>query len=280
MSKSKVKKDREKSRAGGVDHMVTYLECADFKSPLPEYYPLLRSMLDNCQEAFAKYETDGGHVDSPTGVIAASDLSRFLFSIFVCAPAASSAARRTMIEGAGMRAATAANSKKVVSVVRIGIREDGGCSLGLPGKYFSTDSGDWLPAVPASSNSRTVYSGSPAGAGFKEVTGEDTNTIVPRVCGLLNGTKRALWSVKMGAENGRSRLVFLTSEAGVKGFFDLRSAPYTGSGARRAALMHFVRTHLRSGGQVREHFRGAEEFQWFGLSCQVVPPETLKERVG
>jgi hypothetical protein len=86
------------------------------------------------------------------------------------------------------------------------------------------------------------------------------------------------WSVSFAAGIGPSVRVPACADS-VAGLFALRDRPE--GRTRRQALRHWVRAHSRRLPDAREcdvtgHLRGAEEFDWFGLRCRVVPPAALR----
>lgn len=84
------------------------------------------------------------------------------------------------------------------------------------------------------------------------------------------------WSVLLGEGRG-PRARFLTDAIGMREAFRLRDVPP--GRARRAALLHWVRSHWRQKRSlsnedrawVNAHLRGARSFNWSGLVCQVEP---------
>jgi len=93
------------------------------------------------------------------------------------------------------------------------------------------------------------------------------------------------WNVFLG-EGNSPRARFLTDSTGVKEVFRLRDIPP--GRKRRAALLHWVKEHWRKRRQdseldkimVREHMRGAEQYVWNGLRCEIVPSQEDLERAG
>jgi hypothetical protein len=86
--------------------------------------------------------------------------------------------------------------------------------------------------------------------------------------------------------DGNPSVSFSTDPIGVREIFRLRDVPAGRS--RRAALRHWVSEHWRrtreaSDGaeatKVREHLRGATDFTWNGMRCQIVPSAVDLERV-
>ena len=92
----------------------------------------------------------------------------------------------------------------------------------------------------------------------------------------LSLRRHYLWSVLLGEGIG-PRARFVTDPVGVREAFRLRDIPP--GRARRAALLHWVRQHWRRRRDVsvddrmwvREHLRGANEYSWNGLRCQIEP---------
>lgn len=104
------------------------------------------------------------------------------------------------------------------------------------------------------------------------------DSIIPDCLSCFISAKQYIWHVNIGAENGKSHLTIFADQDGVCEFYRLRDAPM--AGGRRAALRHFVDSYTRKpkNQEVRAHFRGREEFSWFGLSCSVNPPLELIEK--
>jgi hypothetical protein len=83
------------------------------------------------------------------------------------------------------------------------------------------------------------------------------------------------WSVRIGYENGPS-IHLPTDPVGAQEVFRLRGIPE--GKARRAALRTWITDHWRrsrtdepSERYVRQHLRGATEFHWNGLRCEIRP---------
>lgn len=89
--------------------------------------------------------------------------------------------------------------------------------------------------------------------------------------------RQYMWSVLLGSDEGTPRARFMTDPVGAREAFRLRDLPP--GKERRAALRHWVRSHWRKRRDldephrawVREHLRGAENFTWNGLRCQISP---------
>jgi hypothetical protein len=84
---------------------------------------------------------------------------------------------------------------------------------------------------------------------------------------------RTYWTVALGWAD-KPQVVFPTDSVGAAEVFRLRDVP---NGAkRRAALLHWVCEHSRRGRGGRQHavgahLRGAQQFVWNGLRCEIVP---------
>lgn len=104
--------------------------------------------------------------------------------------------------------------------------------------------------------------------------------------GLAQGIslrREYLWSVLLG-EEGVPRARFVTDPVGVRAAFRLRDIPP--GKARRAALRHWVQQHWRKRRDasasdrafVHEYLRGATDFSWNGLGCQIEPSREDQRR--
>jgi hypothetical protein len=88
-------------------------------------------------------------------------------------------------------------------------------------------------------------------------------------------SERYWWHVSLGFL-GNPRVKLPTDSTGVKNAFALRDVPE--GKQRRAALRHWVTDHWRQNradpdleNYVRQHLRGAVEFNWNGLRCRLEP---------
>lgn len=97
--------------------------------------------------------------------------------------------------------------------------------------------------------------------------------------------RRVCWSVQTSLP-GSPSVSLVTDPIGVQALLRMRDVPE--GMTRRQALRHWVREHWRQNRKdesiehrVREHLRGADECDWFGLRCRIVPSEldTAKERL-
>lgn len=283
--KRKKSKDGERRSADTADTMVTYLECSDFKPPVSSFIPLIGPMLVSVRDEVSKYSFAGHErLPHPVGVIAAADdPDRFKFRVDCCWPAERS--RVATLASLSGGDAVVPRDARVAKVMTYNIAADGRTSPGLPSFYFASDTyandGDfWFPVVTPRAAARRVHRISGGGRVAEGFVYADPGTggMSPYVSGVFLRATKTVWSVEIGAENGKSRLLFFTSEAGVCGFFDLRDGPADG---RKAALRHFVNAYIRGpkATPVRCHFRGKEEFRWFGLDCRVNPPDAVRDRV-
>lgn len=97
----------------------------------------------------------------------------------------------------------------------------------------------------------------------------------------LQFSRRYDWIAYVRAHRLAPRLAISCDAASARRFFAARDLP-KGAG-RRAALRHWVTEHYR-GTQpkvgVVSHFRGASEFDWRELQCELVPSEYDRDRVG
>lgn len=84
-------------------------------------------------------------------------------------------------------------------------------------------------------------------------------------------TERYDWHAALGSTEG-PRLLLPTSSAGASALFKDREKAY-GKG-RRGALRHWVQNHYRSKEEdlvyVRDHLRGTTQFNWAGMSCELL----------
>ncbi|MBM4071743.1 MAG: hypothetical protein FJ271_22875 [Planctomycetes bacterium] len=101
---------------------------------------------------------------------------------------------------------------------------------------------------------------------------EIKNTIAISLAAVL--TARYSWHVALGSGVGGPRLVLPTNPTGCLALFRDRDAPENG---RRAALRHWVANHYRDSSisaadiiYVRDHLRGATQFNWRGLQCELM----------
>ncbi len=95
-------------------------------------------------------------------------------------------------------------------------------------------------------------------------------------------TARFEWQVSLGYGDGGT-LAFETDPIGAREIFRLRDIPNGAS--RRAALLHWVQEHWRKkpsdpaeATKVREHLRGASNFEWNGLRCKIRPSDFDTEK--
>ncbi len=287
MARNKKKDDREKRRASVVDQMIVYLECADVKPPVRELYPLIGEMIAASAEVSKSLPlTEKSPPLGGVGMIGSSELEGYTFQVDIAEPVNRLKLKNLMrMMPTSMNIVLPAQATELARTSRYYISIDGKVMTGIPKFYYQGGGGDgvtrlatWIPvAAPLQLGTRrTVNAG-----GYREHTvfSSDGDGVIPCIINAMVATSRVMWSVSMSAENGRSYLRFLTSESGAVGFYDLRNAPLT-EGGRKAALRHFVNSHIRKpDSKVREHFRGREEFDWFGLKCCVIPPESLVEKV-
>lgn len=82
------------------------------------------------------------------------------------------------------------------------------------------------------------------------------------------------WSVSFSVDGGVGVRTVACAES-LRGLFAMRDKP--DGMKRRAALRHWVRTHMRHmpdgrAFDIATHLRGAETFDWFGFRCRVFPP--------
>jgi hypothetical protein len=86
-------------------------------------------------------------------------------------------------------------------------------------------------------------------------------------------TERYEWHVALGANRDGPRILLPTSPEGCRRIFKDRDK--LGNASRRAALRHWVSRHYRERGEaglsfVRQHLRGATNFQWRELAGEVL----------
>jgi hypothetical protein len=84
-------------------------------------------------------------------------------------------------------------------------------------------------------------------------------------------TRRYTWHVALGPTKTGTRILLPTNPTGCLQFFKDREK---GNRDRRAALRHWVSRHYRNTDEtgllfVREHLRGATEFSWSDLECEI-----------
>lgn len=93
--------------------------------------------------------------------------------------------------------------------------------------------------------------------------------------------KRYRWQAKFLTANGH--LVVPTDALGAHALFASRTAPVT-AGGRRAALLHWVRAHMRASRtgldhDVRRHLRGVRSFAWHGWQVALEPSASDAEEL-
>jgi hypothetical protein len=89
-------------------------------------------------------------------------------------------------------------------------------------------------------------------------------------------TERYSWHAALDAGKGGPRLLLPTNPKGCLALFSDRHK--RDEERRRAALKHWVHNHFRASSKegleyVRDHLRGATEFNWYGLGCELMVSE-------
>ncbi len=128
--------------------------------------------------------------------------------------------------------------------------------------------GEWRNAV-----SRTVWDKSEIP---HRLDGLDTgDEILPRLATAIALRQRYEWAVSLGLQNSPS-VRFATDPTGIKDIFRIRDLP--DGKDRRDALMTWVTDHWRQDRNdpdlelyVRKHLRGATQFTWRGMNCELLP---------
>ncbi len=133
--------------------------------------------------------------------------------------------------------------------------------------------------------SNTVWRsiGDPFGKGHaKWVFDQDVsnNALMPFIITYTNLTN---WRVALGFKT-RTRVCLNLSPETLKLMFNDRDKVLEKN--RRPPLQHLVRAHSRSHSykleeyiSVMEHMRGSVNFNWYGLSCEILPPEWVLKNI-
>ncbi len=98
---------------------------------------------------------------------------------------------------------------------------------------------------------------------------------LPDMSAVCEWSRRMCWSIEFRVP-GAPAVRAITDPLGVRELLRMRDVPDGKS--RRDALRHWVKEHWRQNRKdedlehrVREHLRGQEECNWFGLLCTIVP---------
>lgn len=122
--------------------------------------------------------------------------------------------------------------------------------------------------------------GAPIVTGFRSEEGEMNLGQQAAMAQSMALTYRYEWGAQFSID-GSARIIIPVTPAGVLELFNDRDKPADRD--RRAALRHWVRSHLRtqSGGdfsRVREHLRGHTKFNWRGFDVVIRPSQFDEER--
>ena len=101
--------------------------------------------------------------------------------------------------------------------------------------------------------------------------------MVPSLATAIALKQRYQWAVSLGLENSPS-IRFATDPTGIKDVFRIRDMP--DGKDRREALLTWVTDHWRQDRYdpemetyVRRHLRGATQFSWRGMDCELLPSQ-------
>ncbi len=280
MSKKSERIKAEKNRSEAADNYLLFLEASDFVPLVPEYFPLNRLFIEQYKSSSLLGELQVPSV-VPTGFIGVDYLHA---NRAICINEI--VAFNPSIMSKYLLPKLQPKSSIFASVNTGYVWADGKCVRSIPKKFYWEPgfgpNNQWVELNPTWSNERK-----------KRVVTRDGRELfyggshsshlgtAPALAARYRYAAKSLWQISVSAESGRCSLILPASEAGVKGFYDLREGPYSGS--RRSALQHFVKTYSRQNAEgespVRCHFRGREEFDWFGLKCKILPPEKIADQV-
>lgn len=118
-------------------------------------------------------------------------------------------------------------------------------------------------------------------SGHRDAAAEQFDRNVRLALGL-QFSRRYDWTVEMSRKQGDPRVSLPTTAEEARELFAARELPE--GAARRAALLHWVSAHYRSAPDgevvpVREHLRGAREFDFGALHCELRPSAFDRERL-
>lgn len=154
-----------------------------------------------------------------------------------------------------------------------------GSVINHPSIYFQMSSGTWMPSNPKFSkvtSTKNVSSFSNRGSKWTEYEQvESTISPYPEMAAVSEWSRRMCWGIRFSAIEAPG-LVAATDPIGVRELLRMRDVSEGRN--RREALLHWVKEHWRKNRkdeaiehQVRQHLRGQEKCQWFGLECQIIP---------
>lgn len=105
----------------------------------------------------------------------------------------------------------------------------------------------------------------------------------PEMASIAEWGRRLCWHIQLRMPQSPA-LLAATDPIGVRALLRMRDLPE--GRTRREALRHWVKEHWRQNRhdpsiehQVREHLRGADRCDWFGLQCQILPSEMDKGKL-
>ena len=136
----------------------------------------------------------------------------------------------------------------------------------------------WLGGQWTDASKRVMWEGRSAESAIptrSEVTARDR--MVPSLATAIALKQRYQWAVSLGLENSPS-IRFATDPTGIKDVFRIRDMP--DGKDRREALLTWVTDHWRQDRYdpemetyVRRHLRGATQFSWRGMDCELLPSQ-------
>lgn len=277
-------KRQETDNAKSLESILLYLECSDYKPPVREFLPMLDWILHPLRAAFrAACEAGSSLPARSIGVVYGGHIGE-RFCVEVCRPVARTSIHR-LASWVGTHRLNVPADANYCRLLRARIYSDGRIWESLPEYYYMPANGGglmgWTNVIRQTSTRTTRrVSGSGENASYAEFAVESSSDggFAPSFANALPVLLRGCWSIQINAENGKSHLIVPTDPDGVAGFYNLRAAPM--AGGRRAALLHWVKSHSRrlktnQDTVIKGHFRGVDEFDWFGLRCRIRPPTAM-----
>jgi len=177
------------------------------------------------------------------------------------------------VDPASLRGRVRIVPRKMVMIYMASFWDDGtwfadDTPAGLIGnKWVMVDSGVVRGRHTGSVAGDTVHSG-------RRITQELRDTINEKISASFSMalTERYSWHAAFGAGDSGMRLLLGTNPTGCLDLF--RNRKKGSAETRRPALRHWVGNHLRNlpdaeTTYVRDHLRGATEFEWHDLACQL-----------
>lgn len=283
-------KGQEKERFDYVESMLVYLECGDFRVPVKTFMPMLRSTAYILGDRLAHAIHRGfGKPWEPIGIIFEPTSRSHAMRVAVTEMVDRQAIRRAEALCPGLVPIEAmGDNRRYAKVATFNVTENGKAISGIPDYFWATreqrDS-TWFPVVAPTQLGHTktiVSSGGRETPSVKHLSGVVVSSdigVCPHIAAGVAELRRSVWVVCVSAMDGRSEMLLFTDDRGAVGFFNLRTAPVTTAG-RRKALQHWVKEHSRNRSapepvEVKGHLRGVHEFNWLGLACRIESPTEL-----